>query len=171
MVSFFCNMKLKVLILFLSAVLICGCRSSRETVSMTTALVTDTGMTEAGPRMLVILGSISYDSITGNYDLTLDRHNITPGRPLKKAEQIQADQAVGLNYMLLTKENKTISIHHIDNPLIREVEYNDGDKLGRRTIQLQKTDILWQIAIEPETETVLFRNGKKDIGSLNIEME
>ena len=170
MVSFFCIMQIRTILIIVSAALICGCRSYRESVGTTSySVVSDTTVAGAGPRMLVVLGSLSYDSITGKYDLTLDRQTITPGHPLKKAEQITANQATGLNYMLRKGKNKTISIHHIDNPLIREVEYNDGDNLGRKTIHLQKADILWQIAIEPGTEIILFRNGNKIFGSVRIE--
>jgi hypothetical protein len=56
----------------------------------------------------------------------------------------------------------------MDNPLVQQMEYNDGGTFGRKTVRLKEADFYLRIQLNPLAGKILFRNGSAAIMTMDV---
>ena len=155
------KIKLSLFLSFLVLMGLCaGCGSSRKTVQ-----------DEDSPKqsqILIVSGTISYDSVKAAYDMTVSSQQRVDGILNLESGSISESDVNGLNYVQLGRKDKTLSIHRMNNPLVQQMEYHDGDRMGRMTVRLKEAVYNLRIPLDPHARKILFRNGDNAIMTLEI---
>lgn len=136
-----------------------GCGSSKKTVADETAMP---------QQILLVSGTISYDSVKAAYDMTVSSQQRVDGHLNLESGSISESDVNGLNYVQLGRKDKTLSIHRMNNPLVQQMEYHDGDRMGRMTVRLKEAVYNIRIPLDPHARKILFRNGDNAIMTLEI---
>ena len=104
-------------------VLLCtACGSSRK------ALSDDISAREQ--QLLIVTGTIAYDSVNARYDITVSNRQRVPGVLNLADEPLTGSDIQGLNYAQIGKKDRVLSVHRMDNPLIRQMEFHDGEMIS-----------------------------------------
>lgn len=152
----------KTIALCLTLVLLCAaCGSSRKAVS------DDTSAREQ--QLLIVTGTIAYDSVKALYDITVSNRQRVPGVLNLADEPLTVSDIQGLNYAQIGKKNKVLSVHRMDNPLIRQMEFHDGDIMGRKTVRLSSSAFNLRIQLNPQANRILIRDGVNTITELSAD--
>ena len=155
------KIKLSLFLSFLVLMGLCaGCGSSRKTVQ-----------DEDSPKqsqILIVSGTISYDSVKAAYDMTVSSQQRVDGHLNLESGSISESDVNGLNYVQLGRKDKTLSIHRMNNPLVQQMEYHDGDRMGRMTVRLKEAVYNIRIPLDPLARKILFRNDDTVIITLDI---
>lgn len=152
----------KTIALCLTLVLLCAaCGSSRKGASDDKR----TGERE----ILIITGTISYDSVDSRYDIAVSNRQIVPGVLSLADDPVTGSDIQGLNYAQLGKKDRVLSVHRMDNPLVQQIEYHEGDVLGRKTVHLSKSAFNLRIQLNPGATRILVRDGENTITSIPTE--
>ena len=138
-----------------------GCGSSRKTVQ-------DQDYQNQS-QILIVSGTISYDSVKAAYDMTVSSQLRVDGSLNLESGQISESDVSGFNYVQLGRKDKTLSIHRMDNPLVQQMEYHDGDRMGRMTVRLKEAVYNIRIPLDPLARKIQFRNNETVIITLDIE--
>ena len=138
-----------------------GCGSSRKTVQ-------DQDYQNQS-QILIVSGTISYDSVKAAYDMTVSSQLRVDGSLNLESGQISESDVNGLNYVQLGRKDKTLSIHRMNNPLVQQMEYHDGDRMGRMTVRLKEAVYNIRIPLDPLARKIQFRNNETVIITLDIE--
>lgn len=161
------------LILGVIAVSWSGCGSSRHAATpdynegFQTAFPDDADE-EPQPEILLLTGTISYDSIKASYNMTVKDQRRVNGFLNLENDQVTGADAQGLNYLQLTQDGTVLSMRKMENPLVQRMEYSDGGMLGRKTVRLKETDFYLRIQLNPLANKILFRNGSAAIMTLDV---
>ena len=123
---------------------------------------------EPQPEILLMSGTISYDSIRAAYSMAVKSVRRVNGFLNLDNGTIGESDAYGLNYVQLTQDSTVLSIHKMDNPMVQQMEYHDGDILGRKTVRLKEADFYLRIQLNPLANKILFRNGSVAIMTLDV---
>jgi len=137
-----------------------GCGSSRKTVQDQDS--------QNQSQILIVSGTISYDSVKAAYDMTVSSQLRVDGSLNLESGQISESDVNGLNYVQLGRKDKTLSIHRMNNPLVQQMEYHDGDRMGRMTVRLKEAVYNIRIPLDPLARRILFRNDDTVIMTLDI---
>ena len=137
-----------------------GCGSSRKTVQDQDS--------QNQSQILIVSGTISYDSVKAVYDMTVSSQLRVDGSLNLESGQISESDVNGLNYVQLGRKDKTLSIHRMNNPLVQQMEYHDGDRMGRMTVRLKEAVYNIRIPLDPLARRILFRNDDTVIMTLDI---
>ena len=137
-----------------------GCGSSKKT-----AQDEDSPMQS---QILIVSGTISYDSVKAAYDMTVSSQLRVDGVMNLESGPISESDVSGFNYVQLGRKDKTLSIHRMDNPLVQQMEYHDGDRMGRMTVRLKEAVYNIRIPLDPLARKILFRNDDTVIITLDI---
>jgi len=137
-----------------------GCGSSRKTVQDQDS--------QNQSQILIVSGTISYDSVKAVYDMTVSSQLRVDGSLNLESSQISESDVNGLNYVQLGRKDKTLSIHRMNNPLVQQMEYHDGDRMGRMTVRLKEAVYNIRIPLDPLARRILFRNDDTVIMTLDI---
>jgi len=138
-----------------------GCGSSRKTVQDQDS--------QNQSQILIVSGTISYDSVKAAYDMTVSSQLRVDGSLNLESGQISESDVNGLNYVQLGRKDKTLSIHRMNNPLVQQMEYHDGDRMGRMTVRLKEAVYNIRIPLDPLARRIQFRNDDTVIMTLDIE--
>jgi len=138
-----------------------GCGSSRKTVQDQDS--------QNQSQILIVSGTISYDSVKAVYDMTVSSQLRVDGSLNLESGQISESDVNGLNYVQLGRKDKTLSIHRMNNPLVQQMEYHDGDRMGRMTVRLKEAVYNIRIPLDPLARRIQFRNDDTVIMTLDIE--
>ena len=138
-----------------------GCGSSRKTVQDQDS--------QNQSQILIVSGTISYDSVKAAYDMTVSSQLRVDGSLNLESGQISESDVNGLNYVQLGRKDKTLSIHRMNNPLVQQMEYHDGDRMGRMTVRLKEAVYNIRIPLDPLARRIQFRNDDTIIMTLDIE--
>lgn len=151
----------KTIALCLTLVLLCAaCGSSRKAVSDDIS---------APGQILIVTGTIAYDSVKALYDITVSNRQRVPGVLNLADEPLTVSDIQGLNYAQIGKKNKVLSVHRMDNPLIRQMEFHDGDIMGRKTVRLSSSAFNLRIQLNPQANRILIRDGVNTITELSAD--
>ncbi len=146
----------KTITLCLTLVLLCtACGSSRK------ALSDDTSAREQ--QLLIVTGTIAYDSVNARYDITVSNRQRVPGVLNLADEPLTGSDIQGLNYAQIGKKDRVLSVHRMDNPLIRQMEFHDGEMMGRKTVRVSSSVFNLRVQLDPQTTRILIRDGVKTI--------
>ena len=137
-----------------------GCGSSRKTVQDEDS--------HKQSQILIVSGTISYDSVKAAYDMTVSSQQRVDGYLNLESGSISESDVNGLNYVQLGRRDKTISVHRMNNPLVQQMEYHDGDRMGRMTVRLKEAVYNIRIPLDPLASKIVFRNDKTVIMTLEI---
>lgn len=139
--------------------LLSGCGVTGKTVSE-----------ESGqqPQILILSGTISYDSVKAAYDMTVASRQRTDGVLNLEPDPISESDAKDLNYVQLGRKGRVLSIHKMDNPLVQQIEYRNGETMGRMTVRLKEAVYYVRIQLNPSAREILFRNGSDEIMKLDL---
>ena len=137
-----------------------GCGSSRKTVQDQDS--------QNQSQILIVSGTISYDSVKAVYDMTVSSQLRVDGSLNLESSQISESDVNGLNYVQLGRKDKTLSIHRMNNPLVQQMEYHDGDRMGRMTVRLKEAVYNIRIPLDPLARRIQFRNDDTVIMTLDI---
>ena len=152
---------LSVFLSFLVLMGLCaGCGSSKKTVQ--------DGDSPIQSQILIVSGTISYDSVKAVYDMTVSSQLRVDGVMNLVSGPIIESDVSGFNYVQLGRKDKTLSIHRMDNPLVQQMEYHDGDRMGRMTVRLKEAVYNIRIPLDPLARRILFRNDDTVIMTLDI---
>lgn len=155
------------------AVLGAGCGSSRHVASsdyngrLQTAFQDDADE-EPQPEILLVSGTISYDSIKASYSMTVKNQRRVNGFLNLENDAASGSDAQGLNYVQLSRDSTVLGIRKMDDPLVQQMEYNDGGTLGRKTVRKKEADFYLRIQLDPSASIIIFRNGNVAIMKLDI---
>ena len=138
-----------------------GCGSSRKTVQDQDS--------HNQSQILIVSGTISYDSVKAAYDMTVASQQRVDGTLNLESGSISESDVNGLNYVQLGRKDKTLSIHRMNNPLVQQMEYHDGDRMGRMTVRLKEAVYNIRIPLDPLARRIQFRNDDTVIMTLDIE--
>ena len=138
-----------------------GCGSSRKTVQDQDS--------QNQSQILIVSGTISYDSVKAAYDMTVSCQLRVDGSLNLESGQISESDVNGLNYVQLGRKDKTLSIHRMNNPLVQQMEYHDGDRMGRMTVRLKEAVYNIRIPLDPLVRKIQFRNNETVIITMDIE--
>jgi len=140
----------------LTLVLLCtACGSSRK------ALSDDTSAREQ--QLLIVTGTIAYDSVNARYDITVSNRQRVPGVLNLADEPLTGSDIQGLNYAQIGKKDRVLSVHRMDNPLIRQMEFHDGEMMGRKTVRVSSSVFNLRVQLDPQATRILIRDGVKTI--------
>ena len=161
---------LSVLFTFLWA----GCGTSRKNISDNNTLVTSsvTQMDDEEPQegqILLLSGVIGYDSIKAEYSMTFNQQEIVAGTLNLDSKPLNDNRLEGLNYAQLKDGRTILSVHKMDNPLVQQMEYYDKNEMGRKTVRRSQSELFLRIQLNPETVSLLFRDGDKTIKELSVD--
>lgn len=146
----------KTITLCLTLVLLCtACGSSRK------ALSDDTSIREQ--QLLIVTGTIAYDSVNARYDITVSNRQRVPGVLNLADEPLTGSDIQGLNYAQIGKKDRVLSVHRMDNPLIRQMEFHDGEMMGRKTVRVSSSVFNLRVQLDPQATRILIRDGVKTI--------
>ena len=146
----------KTITLCLTLVLLCtACGSSRK------ALSDDTSAREQ--QLLIVTGIIAYDSVNARYDITVSNRQRVPGVLNLADEPLTGSDIQGLNYAQIGKKDRVLSVHRMDNPLIRQMEFHDGEMMGRKTVRVSSSVFNLRVQLDPQATRILIRDGVKTI--------
>ncbi len=146
----------KTITLCLTLVLLCtACGSSRK------ALSDDTSAREQ--QLLIVTGTIAYDSVNARYDITVSNRQRVPGVLNMADEPLTGSDIQGLNYAQIGKKDRVLSVHRMDNPLIRQMEFHDGEMMGRKTVRVSSSVFNLRVQLDPQATRILIRDGVKTI--------
>lgn len=146
----------KTITLCLTLVLLCtACGSSRK------ALSDDTSAREQ--QLLIVTGTIAYDSVNARYDITVSNRQRVPGVLNLADEPLTGSDIQGLNYAQIGKKDRVLSVHRMDNPLIRQMEFHDGEMMGRKTMRVSSSVFNLRVQLDPQATRILIRDGVKTI--------
>lgn len=146
----------KTITLCLTLVLLCtACGSSRK------ALSDDTSAREQ--QLLIVTGTIAYDSVNARYDITVSNRQRVPGVLNLADEPLTGSDIQGLNYAQIGKKDRVLSVHRMDNPLIRQMEFHDGEMMGRKTVRVSSSVFNLRVQLDPQATRILIRDGIKTI--------
>lgn len=146
----------KTITLCLTLVLLCtACGSSRK------ALSDDTSAREQ--QLLIVTGTIAYDSVNARYDITVSNRQRVPGVLNLADEPLTGSNIQGLNYAQIGKKDRVLSVHRMDNPLIRQMEFHDGEMMGRKTVRVSSSVFNLRVQLDPQATRILIRDGVKTI--------
>ena len=120
------------------------------------------------PQILTLSGTISYDSVKSVYDMTVTSRQRTDGVLNLEPAPISESDVKGLNYVQLGKKKRVLSVHKMDNPLVQQIEYKNGETMGRMTVRLKEAVYYLRIQLNPSAREILFLNGSDEIMSLDI---
>lgn len=150
-----------------------GCRMSWHTASRSdndrvqiTAL--DETDDELQPRILMLDGNIGYDTVKASYSMTVKSQMRVNGFMNLEDDPLKESEALELNYVQLAQDSTVLSIHKMGNPLVQQMEYHDGDIIGRKTIRLSEAPFYLRIQLNPSADRILFRNGRVAILMLDV---
>lgn len=146
----------KTITLCLTLVLLCtACGSSRK------ALSDDISAREQ--QLLIVTGTIAYDSVNARYDITVSNRQRVPGVLNLADEPLTGSDIEGLNYAQIGKKDRVLSVHRMDNPLIRQMEFHDGEMMGRKTVRVSSSVFNLRVQLDPQATRILIRDGVKTI--------
>ena len=137
-------------------VLLCtACGSSRK------ALSDDISAREQ--QLLIVTGTIAYDSVNARYDITVSNRQRVPGVLNLADEPLTGSDIQGLNYAQIGKKDRVLSVHRMDNPLIRQMEFHDGEMMGRKTVRVSSSVFNLRVQLDQQANRILIRDGVKTI--------
>ena len=148
--------------LILWGVMLIGCHSQKGMIEPATNLSLAT-LTPGEPHLLLLLGTISYDSLKSTYQLDFSSERCIDG--FVNLNQANPD-STGLHYLQKGKDQKVLSVQAIENPLLRDVEYLGQTGYEHKLTVLPKADIFWRIQLDKDVQEIEFRNGQQTIKRL-----
>ena len=123
---------------------------------------------ESQPEILLLNGTISYDSVKAVYNIAVKNQMRVNGFLNLENGPENENNVQGLNYVQLSKDSTVLSIHRMDNPLVQQMEYHDGDSMGRKTVRFSEAPFYFRIQLNPLAGRILFRNGGDAIMTLDV---
>lgn len=146
----------KTITLCLTLVLLCtACVSSRKAWS--------DDISAREQQLLIVTGTIAYDSVNARYDITVSNRQRVPGVLNLADEPLTGSDIQGLNYAQIGKKDRVLSVHRMDNPLIRQMEFHDGEMMGRKTVRVSSSVFNLRVQLDPQATRILIRDGVKTI--------
>ena len=141
-----------------------GCHSKKGMIGPVTSLSLAT-LTPGEPHLLLLLGTIYYDSLKLVYQLDFSSERCVDG--YINLNQANPD-STGLHYLQIGKDQRVLKIQAIENPLLRDVEYLGQTGYEHKLTVLPKADIFWRIQLDKDVQKIEFRNGQQTIKRLMI---
>ena len=158
------NMIRKELSVFLSLLVLAGVCAGCGSANKTTR--DETTVTQ--PQLLIVSGTISYDSVKATYEMTVSSQRRVDGALNLESGLINGADVQGLNYVQLGRKDKILRVYRMDNPLVQQMEYHDGDRMGRMTVRLKEAVYNIRIPLDPMARRICFRNDDDVIMTLDI---
>lgn len=150
--------------LFLAGLILVGCHSQKGIIVPATNISLST-LTPGEPHLLLLTGTISYDSLKATYLLDFTSEKCIDG--YVNVNEANPD-STGLHYVQLGKDRTVLSRQAIENPLQRDVEYMGQTGYEHKVTMLPKADIYCRIQMDENAQEIEFRNGKKTIKRIII---
>lgn len=145
--------------LLLMGVMLVGCHAKKiATVSETTLSLAT--LTPGEPHLLLLTGTISYDSLKATYQLDFTNERCIDG--YVNVNNANPD-STGLHYVQLGEGQTVLSRQAIDNPLRQDVEYLGEKGFEHKVTVLPKADFFWRIQLEEDVQVIVFGNGSQTI--------
>lgn len=148
----------------LLGILLVGCHSQKASVTPV-ANQPLAVLTPGEPHLLLLTGTISFDSLKAVYllDFTSEKYvdgfiNVNDANP----------DSTGLHYVQLGKGQRVLNRQAIDNPLRRDVEYLGQTGYTHKITELSKADIFLRIQLDEDVREIDFRNGQQTIKRIII---
>lgn len=123
---------------------------------------------ELQPEILLLNGTISYDSAKAVYNMAVKNRMRVSGFLNLDNGPVNEKDVQGLNYVQLAQDGTVLSIHRMDNPLVQQMEYHDGDSMGRKTVHFKEAPFYMRLQLNLLADRILFRNGGDAIMTLGV---
>ena len=124
-----------------------------------------TALTPGEPHLLLLTGTISYDSIITTYLLDFTSEKYVDGYiNINDADQ----DSTGLYCIQIGKGHKVLKKQAIENPLLQDVEFLGQAGYEHKVTFLPKADIFFRIQLENDVREIEFRYGEQTIKRLMI---
>ena len=148
-------------ILFLG-IIMAGCHTKKSVVGPA-ANTTRVVLTPGEPHLLLLTGTISYDSLSATYHIDISNERYVDG--YLNLNDSGTDFS-GLHYVQLSSDSTVISRHTMENPLLRDIEYLGASGFEHKVTVLPKADLFLRIQLDDGVRCVEFRNGQQVIKRL-----
>ena len=122
-------------------------------------------LTPGEPHLLLLTGTISYDSLKATYLLDFTSEKCVDG--YVNMNDANPD-STGLHYVQLGKDQVILNRQAIEDPLRRDVEYSGEMGYEHKVTVLPKADIFLRIQLDKDVQEIDFRNGKQIIKRITI---
>lgn len=143
-----------------------GCHTAGHTSERYSENVATTD--EDSPRILFLQGVISFDSTANAYHIRIDKQEQFPGK-INIGIAKDTRQPKGLNYMQLDANDRLLSRHEMDNPLIQRMEYADGEEFKMKTIIKKEADLFLRLQLNGKARKLRFCNNEETIETIIVE--
>ena len=145
----------------LLATCLIGCHSKKVLVS---AVGTAAGSLDM-PQLLLLMGTMSYDSLTATYQMDITSQTRVEGK-LNLKQDYYGSHA--FDCVQLTTDSTVLDTLRIENPLMRDVEYFDDAKPVHKIVTVPKADFFFRIPLSQGTSRLLFLNKDEIIKTMDI---
>ena len=153
---------------FLLVLFLAGCGSHRVPIQQNTN-ISDTE-TSNRQKILFLSGIVSYDSLSAIYKINIYKQQQFEGK-LNLEGISQVGEMQGLHYLQVDADSTVLSQHQMPNPLIRSMEYFDGDMPVTKNVTMKEAELFMRVQLNPKTRRIVFRNGTQHIMTLEIDTQ
>ena len=153
----------------LIAVLGVSCGSTKNSVSVSEqeAASVPIEQQDQQSQILLVTGTISYDSVKAVYRIKVASQTQIDGTLVPEDASVK-DTGKDLNWVQLSQDGTVLSVNGLDNPLVQEMEYHEGNVIKHETVRLKETVFFWRFQLNPLADKVVVRNGEKEIITLDV---
>ena len=153
--------------ILLVMVLVAGCHTKKASVTDNGVLTEASSAVPERDVILFLTGKMAYDSLSATYQIEILKQQRFDGR-MNLEKNASEEELQGLNYQQKDAAGKVLSQHKMENPLVREIEYPDGDRFSMKTVVQREAPLYMRVQLNPRTREIVFRNGKERIETLKI---
>lgn len=146
-----------------------SCGSTKNSVSVSEKEAASVPMEpqDEQSQILLVTGTISYDSVKAVYSITVASQTQIDGTLVSEDASIK-DTGKDLNWVQLGQDGSVLSVNGLDNPLVQEMEFHEGNVIKHETVRLKETPFFWRFQLNPLADKVVVRNREKEIITLDV---
>lgn len=141
-----------------------GCHSQKVTIVPATN-TSIASLIPGEPHLLLLTGTISYDSLKATYQLDFTSGKCVDG--YVNMNDANPD-STGLHYVQMGKDQVVLNRQAIEDPLRRDVEFLGEMGFEHKVTVLPKADIFLRIQLDKDVHEIVFCNGKQIIKRITI---
>jgi hypothetical protein len=144
--------------LIIAAAALAACHAQKEAATPAASL-TVANLTTGEPHLLLLTGSISYDSLKATYSFEPISQKLVDGY-INIVERGGMKNLKELHYVQLDGRGTVISMQPMDNPLLRDVEYHGDNGYEHKVSRLTKAVCNLRIQLDRDAQQVELRHGE-----------
>ena len=147
------------------AMVMTGCHTKKTAMKQTTSARAT--VKDKVPVILMLSGTIAFDSISSSYNIVIDKQQQFEGRI--NLENLSVNEPPqGLYCQQTDAEGNILSQQEIDNPLSQVIEYFEGDRPLKKTIKKDKAPLFVRVQLNPMAKLIIFLYNAQTVQTIEI---